>query len=151
MSLKDASRQLYLLLWKNLILRKRKKFRFLTEIVLPLFFFLILMWVRTRGLRTKESQCHFSEKALPSAGLLPFLRSYLCQLNNQCFKTPHDSYSNENLFKILEISNDLLSVTSKENVFNILKDASDLSNQLVIERENSAKLTRNYLFEVFTK
>jgi len=57
MSIADLARQLYLLLWKNYQLRKRKKIRFIIEIVWPLTLFLILVWVRTRGLRVNNSAC----------------------------------------------------------------------------------------------
>ncbi|VDM95252.1 unnamed protein product [Thelazia callipaeda] len=32
--------------------------------------------------------CHYDAKAFPSAGLLPFLQSYLCSLRNPCRKSP---------------------------------------------------------------
>jgi hypothetical protein len=57
MSIADLARQLYLLLWKNYQLRKRKKIRFIIEIVWPLTLFLILVWVRTRGLRVNNAAC----------------------------------------------------------------------------------------------
>ena len=124
------------------------------------------MWVRTRGLKTKESQCkssflikekkkfklkntqtfffqkgHFSERPLPSAGLFSFLRAYLCQLNNQCFKTARSSYSNDKLFKLLEISNEFLSITNKSNVYKTLKESVQLTNLFAVEREKATKLT----------
>ena len=100
------------------------------------------MWVRTRGLRSRESQCHFSERPLPSAGLLPFIRGYLCQLNNQCYLTPRSTYSNENLFKLLEISNEFLSITTnKPDVWNTLKNVTELSDLFAIERDKAADLT----------
>ncbi|CAL8101606.1 unnamed protein product [Orchesella dallaii] len=80
--------QLKILLWKNWQHRKRSKIRLIIEILWPLALFLILMWVRTRGLKYKENGCHVVEKALPSVGGFDFLQNYLCTLNNTC----HDDY-----------------------------------------------------------
>ncbi|XP_076353530.1 phospholipid-transporting ATPase ABCA1-like isoform X1 [Tachypleus tridentatus] len=77
--------QIYLLLWKNFTLHKRQKVRVVVELVWPLFLFLILTWVRTRGLKLYIHECHFDEKALPSAGILPFLKSTICTFNNTCY------------------------------------------------------------------
>lgn len=57
MLITDLARQLYLLLWKNFQLRKRRKIRFIIEILWPLTLFLILVWVRTRGLRVNNAAC----------------------------------------------------------------------------------------------
>ncbi|XP_071439608.1 phospholipid-transporting ATPase ABCA1-like isoform X2 [Hetaerina americana] len=78
--------QLELLLWKNFILRKRQKLRCLVEIIWPLFLFSILMWVRTRGLKLYRHECHYQQKAMPSAGNLPFIQSFICAFNNTCHR-----------------------------------------------------------------
>ncbi|CAN8004107.1 unnamed protein product, partial [Ixodes hexagonus] len=78
--------QLGLLLWKNFVVHRRQKVRLLVELVWPLLLFFILMWVRTRGLRLYMHQCHFEAKAMPSAGLLPFVQSTVCTLNNTCHR-----------------------------------------------------------------
>jgi hypothetical protein len=64
MAFVDLMRQLQLLLWKNFQLRKRKKFRLLIEIIWPLVLFLILVWVRTRGLRVNMPACKYKFKYL---------------------------------------------------------------------------------------
>ncbi|ODN00384.1 ATP-binding cassette sub-family A member 2 [Orchesella cincta] len=60
--------------------------RLVIEILWPLALFLILMWVRTRGLKYRENSCHVVEKALPSVGGFEFLQNYLCTLNNTCYE-----------------------------------------------------------------
>lgn len=80
--------QLRLLLWKNFTLRKRQKLRLIAEISFPLALFMILVIVRTtRDLRVPHPECHFDGKALPSAGVLPFLQTYACTYNNTCYQT----------------------------------------------------------------
>ncbi|GAB6026560.1 ATP-binding cassette sub- A member 1 [Chamberlinius hualienensis] len=76
--------QLKILLWKNYLVRKRQKLRLAIEIIWPLLLFLILMWVRTRGLRTYKPGCYYDEKALPSVGTLPFIQTFYCTFSNPC-------------------------------------------------------------------
>ncbi|XP_034242493.1 phospholipid-transporting ATPase ABCA1-like isoform X2 [Thrips palmi] len=76
--------QLRLLLWKNFLIRRRNKLRLCLEVLWPLFLFLILMWVRTRGLKEIRPECHYMEKAMPSAGQFAFLHSLVCNAPNVC-------------------------------------------------------------------
>ncbi|XP_077429248.1 phospholipid-transporting ATPase ABCA1b isoform X3 [Vanacampus margaritifer] len=80
--------QLVLLLWKNLTYRRRQKLQLLVEIVWPLFIFFILIGVRLSYPPYEQHQCHFPNKALPSAGTLPWLQGILCNANNPCFRSP---------------------------------------------------------------
>ncbi|XP_051935677.1 phospholipid-transporting ATPase ABCA1b isoform X2 [Hippocampus zosterae] len=80
--------QLALLLWKNLTYRRRQKLQLLVEIVWPLFIFFILIGVRLSYPPYEQHQCHFPNKAMPSAGTLPWLQGILCNANNPCFRSP---------------------------------------------------------------
>ncbi|KAG8195500.1 hypothetical protein JTE90_010802 [Oedothorax gibbosus] len=90
--------QLYLLLWKNFTLHKRQKVRLVVEVLWPLSLFLILMWVRSKGLKFAAHQCYFDEKAMPSAGILPFLQNSVCTFNNTCYPTAVNEDIRNNLF-----------------------------------------------------
>ncbi|XP_043218216.1 ATP-binding cassette sub-family A member 7-like [Amphibalanus amphitrite] len=76
--------QLKLLLWKNFTLRRRQKVRMVIELLWPMFLFLILMWVRSRGLKFNMHECHFEPKPMLSAGPVQFLRGFVCTFNNTC-------------------------------------------------------------------
>uniref|UniRef100_A0A3B3IMY7 ATP-binding cassette, sub-family A (ABC1), member 7 n=1 Tax=Oryzias latipes TaxID=8090 RepID=A0A3B3IMY7_ORYLA len=80
--------QLYLLLWKNVTYRRRNKIQLIIELAWPLFLFLILIAVRQSHPPYKQGQCHFPNKALPSAGTLPWIQSIVCNVNNPCFRSP---------------------------------------------------------------
>lgn len=80
--------QLYLLTWKNFTLRRRHKLRQIAELVWPLLIFLILVLVRGRQPPEHMHECHFNGKAMPSAGLLPFVQSLLCYSSNTCHRNP---------------------------------------------------------------
>ncbi|KAM6921905.1 phospholipid-transporting ATPase ABCA1 [Xenentodon cancila] len=81
-------KQLYLLLWKNVTYRRRNKIQLIIELLWPLFLFVILISVRHSHPPYKQGQCHFPNKALPSAGTLPWLQGIICNINNPCFHSP---------------------------------------------------------------
>uniref|UniRef100_A0A665XFV1 P-type phospholipid transporter n=1 Tax=Echeneis naucrates TaxID=173247 RepID=A0A665XFV1_ECHNA len=80
--------QFTLLLWKNFILRKRQKVRLVVEVIWPLFLFFILVGVRSTNNPIHQGQCHYPNKAMPSAGVLPWLQGMICNINNPCLKYP---------------------------------------------------------------
>ncbi|KAE8610555.1 hypothetical protein XENTR_v10012168 [Xenopus tropicalis] len=82
------SAKVKLLLWKNWTLRKRQKLRIFVELVWPLSLFFILVWLRNANPLYGQHECHFPNKAMPSAGLLPWLHGIFCNTNNPCFKSP---------------------------------------------------------------
>ncbi|NXK66814.1 ABCA1 protein, partial [Sylvietta virens] len=80
--------QLGLLLWKNFTYRRRQRIQLAIEILWPLFLFLILTSMRRSHPPFKQHECHFPNKALPSAGTLPWLQGIICNMNNPCFRHP---------------------------------------------------------------
>ncbi|KAM7377381.1 hypothetical protein PAMA_013932 [Pampus argenteus] len=80
--------QFTLLLWKNFILRKRQKVRLVVEVIWPLFLFFILVWVRSSNKPIFKGQCHYPNKAMPSAGVLPWLQGMMCNIDNPCLNYP---------------------------------------------------------------
>uniref|UniRef100_A0A8C3RUU6 ATP binding cassette subfamily A member 7 n=1 Tax=Chelydra serpentina TaxID=8475 RepID=A0A8C3RUU6_CHESE len=80
--------QLGLLLWKNFTYRRRQKIQLAIEILWPLFLFFILISVRQSHPPFEQHQCHFPNKALPSAGTLSWIQGMICNVNNPCFQYP---------------------------------------------------------------
>ncbi|NXP15699.1 ABCA1 protein, partial [Thinocorus orbignyianus] len=80
--------QLGLLLWKNFTYRRRQRIQLAIEIFWPLFLFFILISVRQSHPPFQQHECHFPNKALPSAGTLPWLQGIICNMNNPCFRHP---------------------------------------------------------------
>ncbi|XP_033006988.1 retinal-specific phospholipid-transporting ATPase ABCA4 [Lacerta agilis] len=109
-------RQVRLLLWKNWILRKRQKLRLLVELVWPMSLFLILVWLRSANPLYHQHECHFPNKAMPSAGTLPWLQGIFCNMNNPCFKSPTrgespgvvSNYNNSILARVYKDAQELL-------------------------------------------
>uniref|UniRef100_A0A3Q1ESV0 P-type phospholipid transporter n=1 Tax=Acanthochromis polyacanthus TaxID=80966 RepID=A0A3Q1ESV0_9TELE len=80
--------QLGLLLWKNFTYRRRQTIQLLIEIIWPLFIFFILISVRIHYPPYEQHECHFPNKAMPSAGTLPWVQGIICNANNPCFRNP---------------------------------------------------------------
>uniref|UniRef100_A0A8C4MZA7 P-type phospholipid transporter n=1 Tax=Equus asinus asinus TaxID=83772 RepID=A0A8C4MZA7_EQUAS len=60
----------------------------LLEVAWPLFIFLILISVRLSYPPYEQHECHFPNKAMPSAGTLPWVQGIICNANNPCFRYP---------------------------------------------------------------
>ncbi|XP_029772205.1 phospholipid-transporting ATPase ABCA7 [Suricata suricatta] len=80
--------QLMLLLWKNVLYRRRQPIQLLVELLWPLFLFFILVAVRHSHPPLEQHECHFRNKPLPSAGTVAWLQGLLCSSNNTCFAQP---------------------------------------------------------------
>uniref|UniRef100_A0A8C3LPD6 P-type phospholipid transporter n=1 Tax=Chrysolophus pictus TaxID=9089 RepID=A0A8C3LPD6_CHRPC len=50
--------------------------------------FLALVWLRKANPLYRQHECHFPNKAMPSAGTLPWLQGIFCNMNNPCFRSP---------------------------------------------------------------
>uniref|UniRef100_A0A8C8JUM7 P-type phospholipid transporter n=1 Tax=Oncorhynchus tshawytscha TaxID=74940 RepID=A0A8C8JUM7_ONCTS len=83
-----VSTQLGLLLWKNFTYRRRQTLQLVIEIIWPLFIFFILISVRMHYPPYEQHECHFPNKAMPSAGTLPWVQGIICNANNPCFRHP---------------------------------------------------------------
>ncbi|XP_061181755.1 phospholipid-transporting ATPase ABCA1-like [Saccostrea echinata] len=123
--------QLWLLSWKNFTLRRRQKFRLVAEIVFPLALFIILVIVRTRpNLKIPYTECHYDGNAMPSAGALPFVQSFLCNFNNPCHaKVTEDenpgtigSFDQSTLTKVIKDISRVLEDNSIITLSHILQD-----------------------------
>uniref|UniRef100_A0A8C7TVL3 P-type phospholipid transporter n=1 Tax=Oncorhynchus mykiss TaxID=8022 RepID=A0A8C7TVL3_ONCMY len=60
----------------------------LLRIVWPLLIFFILISVRLNYPPYEQHECHFPNKAMPSAGTLPWIQGIICNANNPCFRNP---------------------------------------------------------------
>ncbi|KAL7841927.1 hypothetical protein SRHO_G00236160 [Serrasalmus rhombeus] len=133
----NTAGQIRLLLWKNWTLRKRQKIRFVVEILWPVLLFAGLVWLRRANPLYRQHQCHFPNKALPSAGILPWIQGIFCNANNPCFRypTPAESpgivsnYNNSILARFYADSQELLfKDTEFQQLGRLWQEASTLSS-----------------------
>ncbi|XP_036411124.1 phospholipid-transporting ATPase ABCA1 [Megalops cyprinoides] len=122
--------QLLLLLWKNITYRRRSKIQLVIELLWPLFLFVILISVRHSHPPYKQSQCHFPNKALPSAGALPWIQGIICNVNNPCFHQPTpgenpgqvDNFDNSILSRLFVDARTVLSYSSNQTIYSGFQD-----------------------------
>uniref|UniRef100_A0A669E1K7 ABC transporter domain-containing protein n=1 Tax=Oreochromis niloticus TaxID=8128 RepID=A0A669E1K7_ORENI len=62
--------------------------RLVIEVLWPLFLFFILVGVRTTTQPIYKGQCHYPNKAMPSAGVIPWIQGMVCNLENPCLPYP---------------------------------------------------------------
>ncbi|XP_039999718.1 retinal-specific phospholipid-transporting ATPase ABCA4-like [Xiphias gladius] len=129
--------QIRLLLWKNWTLRKRQKIRFLVEIFWPVLLFIGLVWLRKANPLYQQHECHFPNKAMPSAGILPWIQGIFCNANNPCFRyaTRGESpgvvsnYNNSVLAKFyVDVQELLLNDTEVQQLGRLWREMSSFSN-----------------------
>ncbi|XP_043833751.1 phospholipid-transporting ATPase ABCA7 isoform X3 [Dromiciops gliroides] len=149
--------QLMLLLWKNFTYRKRKPLQLVIELLWPLFLFLILVAVRQSHPPFEHHECHFPNKPLPSAGLLPWLQGIVCNMNNPCYRyaTPGETpgvLNNFNESLVSRLLADARLVLSSPNTQRTLRSFGKLMPSLKPLQESALPL-QSYLLpgETFSK
>uniref|UniRef100_A0A3B3Y540 P-type phospholipid transporter n=1 Tax=Poecilia mexicana TaxID=48701 RepID=A0A3B3Y540_9TELE len=137
--------QIRLLLWKNWTLRKRQKIRFLVEIFWPVLLFIGLVWLRKANPLYQQHECHFPNKALPSAGILPWIQGIFCNTNNPCFRYPTQgespgvvsNYNNSVLARFYaDIQELLLNETEVRQYGRLWREMASFSNFMDTLRNN---------------
>ncbi|XP_053093930.1 phospholipid-transporting ATPase ABCA1 isoform X2 [Pangasianodon hypophthalmus] len=136
--------QLLLLLWKNFTYRRRNKIQLIIELLWPLFLFFILIAVRHSHPPYKHSQCHFPNKALPSAGTLAWVQGIICNINNPCFhyptpgETPGEvgNFNNSILSRLFVDGRTILSNLGNQTTLSALENLS-LAVQRLGERQEA--------------
>uniref|UniRef100_A0A3Q2CDC7 ATP-binding cassette, sub-family A (ABC1), member 4b n=1 Tax=Cyprinodon variegatus TaxID=28743 RepID=A0A3Q2CDC7_CYPVA len=137
--------QIRLLLWKNWTLRKRQKIRLLVEIFWPVLLFIGLVWLRKANPLYQQHECHFPNKAMPSAGILPWIQGIFCNANNPCFRypTPGESpgvvsnYNNSVLARFyVDIQEILLNETEIRQFGRLWQEITSFSNFMETLRNN---------------
>ncbi|KAL4240022.1 ATP-binding cassette sub- A member 12 [Mactra antiquata] len=76
--------QLGALFWKNILIRRRNPMYVVLEVVWPILLFVILVLMRLGSPPFHKETCEYQARELPSAGLMPFLQTSICGLNNNC-------------------------------------------------------------------
>ncbi|KAM9095067.1 phospholipid-transporting ATPase ABCA7 isoform 8-T9 [Sarcophilus harrisii] len=149
--------QLMLLLWKNFTYRRRKPVQLVIELLWPLFLFLILVAVRQSHPPFEHHECHFPNKPLPSAGMLPWFQGILCNMNNPCYRypTPGETsgiLNNFNESLVSRLLADAQLVLSSPNTRRTLRSFRKLLPSLQPLQESALPL-RSYLLpgEIFSK
>ncbi|XP_070556625.1 uncharacterized protein [Ptychodera flava] len=119
-----------LLLWKNLKLRLRAPILTGIQLLWPIALFVVVAVLRKQNPPIAEEQCHYNAKGMPSSGLMPFMQSFMCDMQNECQRnmtTPSNEipvYAGAQISNILEefkplVANDTLMAQLKNLSINV--------------------------------
>uniref|UniRef100_I3JKY4 P-type phospholipid transporter n=1 Tax=Oreochromis niloticus TaxID=8128 RepID=I3JKY4_ORENI len=119
--------------------------RLVIEVLWPLFLFFILVGVRTTTQPIYKGQCHYPNKAMPSAGVIPWIQGMVCNLENPClpYPTPGETPGQVNNFDNSIISGMLTELQTSLVDKSILSRAKLLANGVdqwasILSQSNSA-------------
>ena len=88
MRLPHFPRRFGYLVWKNILWKARNWQGTLLEILFPTFLFILLISLRSKNPPEFISVHNRAAKALPSAGLIPFLQTAYCDMDNKVSNRP---------------------------------------------------------------
>ncbi|KAG8188932.1 hypothetical protein JTE90_014984 [Oedothorax gibbosus] len=77
----EVVRQVKWLLWRNAVLRIRQPVILALEMLWPVAIFLVVMAARNTIPPAPQPTCHYRAFALPSAGVVPFVQSLICNID----------------------------------------------------------------------
>ncbi|XP_053230953.1 ATP-binding cassette sub-family A member 2 isoform X1 [Podarcis raffonei] len=126
--------QLYLLLWKNVTLKRRSPWVLAFEIFIPLVLFFILLGLRQKKPTIPVKEAYYTAAPLTSAGILPVMQS-LCP-DGQRDEFGFLQYSNSTVTQLLERLNE---VVEKSNLFD--PDHAGLEEELESLRRHLESLS----------
>ncbi|KAM4718470.1 retinal-specific phospholipid-transporting ATPase ABCA4a isoform 3-T3 [Anableps anableps] len=142
--------QVRLLLWKNWTIRRRQRIRFFMEIMWPVMLFMGLVWLRRVNPLYRQHECHFPNKAMPSAGILPWIQGIICNANNPCFQYPTrgespglvSNYNNSILARFYSDAEELLFSDSEFlQVGRLWRELNAMSNFMAMLRTHPEKIS----------
>ncbi|XP_050682741.1 retinal-specific phospholipid-transporting ATPase ABCA4-like [Leptidea sinapis] len=120
-----VSNQLRLLLWKDYLMRKRKPIT-LAGIFWAIGVVASICIVRFNIDNQDFPTCQFAARALPSAGLLTFLQSFICNVNNEC--NPMDQFEEIPTYeksKLTEIQRQMSPLVNNETIIDVAASIPD--------------------------
>uniref|UniRef100_A0A8C7D5T6 P-type phospholipid transporter n=1 Tax=Oncorhynchus kisutch TaxID=8019 RepID=A0A8C7D5T6_ONCKI len=111
--------------------------RLVVELLWPLFLFFILVWVRSTTQPIYQGECHYPNKAMPSAGVLPWLQGMMCNIDNPCVNhsTPGEAPGQVNNFNNSIIAGmliELQSLLANRSIITKIQTLSDDVDQWVL-------------------
>ncbi|KAK6169359.1 hypothetical protein SNE40_020430 [Patella caerulea] len=144
--------QLKLLFKKNYILRKRQPGILALEVLWPVFMVIIVAVIRQAVPPEERHTCHYQERAMPSAGMVPFLQTFVCNLENKCNDEDQLRSAQEVSYKVSSLVGKLAPYIGSDDTVSAL-DAMDngvklldtlnkvlVNNSIIDELEKSLKV-----------
>uniref|UniRef100_A0A2C9LYM1 Uncharacterized protein n=1 Tax=Biomphalaria glabrata TaxID=6526 RepID=A0A2C9LYM1_BIOGL len=101
------------------------------ELILPVILLSLVTVMRLGSLPSKNQECHYQKWSMPSAGVVPFLQSYVCNIDNYCFNDVDSLKSVEVSAKSFSaLTQDVLPLISSDDTLQILTVSNKSSGLL---------------------
>ena len=107
------------LLWKNILWKARNWASTLLEILFPTFLFILLIILKNQNPTEDRPTTQPAAKALPSAGLIPFMQTVYCDLDSRFSNRP-DGLPDFEGSQVDSLYNQLAKVTYALSVIQLL-------------------------------
>uniref|UniRef100_A0A8C6WUV1 P-type phospholipid transporter n=1 Tax=Neogobius melanostomus TaxID=47308 RepID=A0A8C6WUV1_9GOBI len=104
-----------------------------TDLVWPLFLFVIMVLVRSTNQPINKGQCHYLNKPMPSAGVLPWLQGMVCNIENPCLNSPTPG----------EAPGQMMGVQTPENLRRVLCEGTGLDEYIQFSLTAEKKAFQN--------
>ncbi|KAH9593790.1 ATP-binding cassette sub- A member 12 [Schistosoma haematobium] len=141
-----------LLMWKNFLLRKRRPWFLLAEILVPLMIPIILVGMRTESPPVNENTCHVRSVNLPTMGLFSYLQSIVCNFLYRCHSIDPDSTSQQYNYTVFgNLLENISSIVGDLLTENITKDFQhyNISNFLKFMNDPNSQSLKQLKFILF--
>uniref|UniRef100_A0A8C6VCT3 P-type phospholipid transporter n=1 Tax=Naja naja TaxID=35670 RepID=A0A8C6VCT3_NAJNA len=134
---------------KQVLLLLEVQLRLLVELLWPVSLFLVLVWLRKVTPVYHKHECHFPNKAMPSAGTLPWLQGIFCNMNNPCFKSPTrgespgvvSNYNNSILARVYQDIQEVLLEINERDLGRFWEELRTMTQFMETMRTNPEKIT----------
>ncbi|KAH9502478.1 hypothetical protein Btru_068800, partial [Bulinus truncatus] len=91
------------------------------ELIWPVLIIGMVSIMRKGAPPSKNQECHHQKWSMPSVGFLPFVQSFVCNIDNPCFSTKGSvDHTEETTNSFLALTQDLIPIISSNDTLNIL-------------------------------
>ena len=80
---------------------------------------------------------------MPSSGVVPFIRGWMCELNNSCSAVPRETYHSDELFQLTNLGSGVFDFTNRADISNALNSIVDFSKLIVAKRAEATALSNS--------
>ncbi|CAF0899716.1 unnamed protein product, partial [Brachionus calyciflorus] len=143
--------QLWLLIKKNILLRRRQPVTIFVEFVWPVVILLIVAAIKRSTPPAIRGPCYYKPLELPNGDFLSFMKSFVCMLDYKCHETSRLKDAkpfNNSLAPLYDIviSNDNSYekvAVLLENLKNALLDVNDIRNEPIVLKIQNGSISIN--------
>lgn len=86
---------------------------------------------------------YFADRPLPSSGVIPFFRGWMCELNNSCSGVVRDSYHSDELLQLTNLGSDFFEFANRPDISKAVNSLVDFSKLIIAKRAEATTLANS--------